>query len=447
MSKIPPDPRPVFLTSCSRIFAVVRQWTRTIVEMNVRAPGERNEFVDPPPWLRRTLAASFVIDVAALTRLSLHDVPVVAGLTAVYGLTMLVPPVPSPLGMIRTPRVAFLVTLMLLWSPLHTLIAIAFGTLLAVAVFRLYEPWRALINTFWWAYPAALGSAVAHALLEAIPGRLVGITVASLAILVVYLLANFGLIALYRHLRHGEPFFAYWWSCLNENPLSQILAVPVPILLGTIAIGSGSGPWLALFLTLLSAVTIPAVRAQLAVFLASQRTVQDIVRALMIGLERAVPGAHEHAQRVSALVDEVGRGMRVPAATLESWRMAALLHDIGLIDADSRAAPPVSHAIVGARILVSYPDAIVAEMVREHHTPWSAITPRLKGAAALGARVLAAAECYDEVRHGVPAVPGRATHAATVEALRPLIGSYLDPRVAPFVLETAERIEHQRAAS
>lgn len=414
---------------------------RTIVELNIRAPDERDEFRNPPLWLRRILVASLVVDLYVLTRLAIHDIPAVTALTVVYGLTMLVPPVPSPLGMIRTPRVAFLVTLMLLWSPLHTLIAIAFGTLLAVSVFRLYESWRALINTVWWAYPAVLASAAGHAILGAIPGRLVGLTVASLAVLVLYLLANFALLALYRRLRHGDPFFSYWWSCLTENPLSQVLAAPVPILLGAIALGLGRGPWMALLLTILSAVTMPAVRAQLAVFLASQRTVQDIVRALMIALERTVPGAQAHAQRVSALVGEAGRRLRVPAGMLESWRTAALLHDIGLIDADSRAAPPSGHAVVGARILASYPDAVVADIVREHHTPWSAVTPTLRGNVALGARVLAAAECYDEQRYGTPTSPARATHAAAVAALQPLIGTQLDPRITSVVLDAAERVE------
>ena len=446
MSTVPPDPRPISRISPSGALTILRKWMRTIVEMNVRAPDERDEFREPPAWLRRTLLASLAGDLYALTRLAPHDIPAVTALTVVYGLTMLVPPVPSPLGMIRTPRVAFLVTLMLLWSPVHTLIAIAFGTLLAVTAFRLYEPWRALINTLWWAYPAAMASAVGHVILRAVPGRLVGLTVASLAILIIYLVANFALLALYRRLRHREPFFAYWWSCLTENPLSQVLAAPVPILLGSIALGLERGPWMAFLLTILSAVTMPAVRAQLAVFLASQRTVQDIVRALMIGLERSVPGAHAHARRVHDLVDQMGRRMRIPAATLESWRTAALLHDIGLIDAESRTASPVSHAIAGARILASYPDAIVADMVREHHTPWSRVTPRLRGAAGLGVRVLAAAECYDELRYGTPAAPGRVTHAATAAALRSLVGSQLDPRVTAVLLKTAGRLERKAAS-
>jgi HD-GYP domain-containing protein (c-di-GMP phosphodiesterase class II) len=85
-------------------------------------------------------------------------------------------------------------------------------------------------------------------------------------------------------------------------------------------------------------------------------------------------------------------------------------------------------------------------MVREHHTPWSAVTPRLRGAGGLGARVLAAAECYDELRHGTLRHPGKVTHAATAAALRPLIGSQLDPRITSVLLETAERLQPKAAS-
>ena len=420
---------------------MVRGWLRTIVALNVRAPDELEEYRRPPAWLRVALLSSLVVDVGALARLAPRDIPAVIALTVVYALTMLVPPVASPLGMIRTPRVAFLVTLMLLWSPLHTLLAVAFGTLLAVFAFRLYEHWRALINTVFWAYPAAFASLVGHAALREIPDPLVGLTVAGLVILVVYLATNFALLALYRRLRHGEAFFAYWWSCLTENPLAQVLAAPLPILLGAIALGVGRTPWTALLLTALSAVTMPPGRAQLAIFLASQRTVQDIVRALMIALERTAPGAQEHARRVSDLVGEMGRRLRVSPDTVETWRTAALLHDIGLIDAARRADSPEGHAVAGARILASYPDTIVADMVREHHTPWSELSPRLRGPAALGARVLAAAEYYDELRYGTPERPGLITHAATAEALRPLIGTQLDPRVAAVLLDAARSLD------
>jgi putative nucleotidyltransferase with HDIG domain len=449
VSTVPPDPRPArpIVPRLTGVLPRIGRWLRTIVELNERPSAERDEFQHPPRWLRRILTASLVIDAAALTRLPVHDVAAVAALTVIYSLTMLVPPVPSPLGMIRTPRVAFLVTLMLLWSPLDTLIAIAFGTILAVSVFRLYEFWRATINSVFWAYPAAFASLVGHTARHMIPGRLVGLIAASLIILIVYLLGNFALLALYRHLRYREPFFSYWWSCLTENPLAQVLAAPLPILLGAAAFGLGGALWMALLLTSLSAITMPASRAQLAVYLASQRTMQDIVQALMIALERTVPGAQAHAERVGELVGAIGRRLGVPAATLESWRTAALLHDIGLIDADSRRAPPARHAAVGARILASYPDTIVADIVREHHTPWTAVSRRLRGAAVLGARVLAAAEYYDELRYGVSGTAGLATHAATAAALRPLIGPQIDPHLASVLFDAAERLEPKAKAS
>src|SRR5579859_7059439 len=158
---------------------------RTIVVLNTRPGEECDEFRNPPTWLRRLLLLALAIDLYVLSRLAIRDIPVVAALTVIYILTMLVPPVSSPLGYIRTPRVAFIVTLILLWPPSHVLLVVAFGTLLSVLLFRLYEPWRALINTVHWAYPAAAACVVGHAVMHVVPGRLVGLTMASLAILIV----------------------------------------------------------------------------------------------------------------------------------------------------------------------------------------------------------------------------------------------------------------------
>jgi putative nucleotidyltransferase with HDIG domain len=443
---VSPQPRPARPVFPSTALSASRQWLREIVALNRRSPAEREEFKNPPGWLRAAWLTAFLFNLYALSRLRIDDILPVAALTIFYSLTMLVPPVASPLGYIRTPRVAFIVTLCLLWSPLHTLIAVAYGTLLAVVAFQLYEPQRAMSNTIYWAYPASIASAAGHTVIRLVPGHLIGLTAASITILVVYLMLNFAALALYRKLRFGDNFFSYWWSCLRENPLAQILAAPLPILLGAIALGLNGGPLMALLLTAFSAITMPAGREQLAIFLASQRTVQDIVQALMIALERVVPGAQAHSKRVGALVAEMGRSLRMSARTIESWRTAALLHDIGLIDASSRGASVVSHAIVGARILDSYPDPMVADMVREHHTPSSAVPPRLRNAVSLGARVLAAAEYYDELRYGTSTTPGLITHAATAAALQPLIGRQLNPRIAALLLDAAERVELKTAS-
>ncbi|HEV2440380.1 MAG TPA: HD domain-containing protein [bacterium] len=424
----------------------VRRWFSDIVALHERSPAEREDLRRLPPVLRGCLIVSCIADLYAITRVAPRDAPAVAALIVVYALVTLVPPIVGPFGRFLFPRLALMATIALLWSPLHTLIGVAFGTLAGVLVFRLYEPWRAVLNTVYWAYPAAFASLLGHAVLHAIPDPLVALTVASIVIVVVYWVMNDTAVALAHHLRAGVPFFADWWRGLTEDPVDQLLSAPLPIFLGAIGYGLGSRPWVVLCLTAVAALTIPSARAQRNLYFASQRTTEDMVHALMLALERAVPGAQAHAERVSALVGETGRRLRVPARYLEVWSFAALLHDIGLIEPRGRTRPPTTHAAVGARILASQPDTTAADIVREHHTPWSYGSLNGSPAAVLGARVLATAEKYDELRYGTVDTPGLGTHAATVEALRPLVGTQLDPAVTAAVIETAAQQELRSAS-
>jgi len=418
----------------------VRRWLGGIVALHQRSPAEREELKRLPAPMRAYLIASCFVVLYALARVAIRDILAVAALTCVYALTMLVPPITSPLGQIRIPRLAFTATIALLWSPLHTFVGVACGTLLGVFAFGLYEPWRAVLNSVLWAYPAALASFAGHAVFRAVPDPLLGLTVAGVVIVVVYWVTNYGATALWRHWGYGAPFFRYWWRGVAEDPLGQILSAPLPIFFGAIALGLGSRPWIVLLLTGLAALMMPTERAQRMLYFASQRTTSDIVRALMLALERLVPGARAHAERVSALVTAAGQTLGVPPRTLEVWRQAGLLHDVGLVDAGGRAAAAEEHARLGARILASHPDPAVAEIVRRHHTPWSDAAVA-RQSAVLGARVLAAAERYDELRYGTPGTPGLGGHAAAAEALKPLGGTLLDPVAVAAVIEAARRLD------
>ncbi len=424
----------------------VRRWLGGIVALHERSPAEREELRRLPASVRSYLIVSCLIDVYALTRLAPRDVPAVAALTVINALTILVPPIASPMGHVHIPRLAFTATIALLWPPLHAFIGVAFGILLAVFVFRLYEPWRAILNTVSSAYPAALASIAGHAVFRAIPDPLVGLTVASLAVVIVFWAMNYAALALAYHLRFGVSFFEYWWRSVTEDPVGQLLSAPLPIFLGAIAYGLGFGPLVLVALTAIAALMMPTERAQRTLYFASQRTTSDVVRALMLVLERTVPGAEAHAERVSALVAETGRRLRMSARTLEVWRQAGLLHDVGLIESQGLAAPPAAQAEAAARILASHPDPVVADIVRAHHTSWPRSPSKEGRTASLGASVLAAAERYDELRYGTADTPGLGTHAATVEALRPLIGADLDPAATAAVLETAQRLERKAAS-
>jgi putative nucleotidyltransferase with HDIG domain len=417
-----------------------------IIAQHARSAAEQEDLRHWPPVVRGGLIIGCMGSAYACTKVAPADVPAVSGLTLVYALTMLVPPITSPWGQIRLPRLAFCATIAMLWSPLHTLVGITAGTLLGVLAFRLYEPWRAMMNCVLWAYPTALASLAGHEALGRITDPLLGLTAAGLTIVIVYWATNYAAIALWRRLANGEPFFRYWWRSVSEDPLGQMLSAPLPIFLGAIGHGLGSPPAVLVILTGLSALMMPTERAQRTLYFASQRTTTDIVRALMLALERLNPGARAHAERVSELVAAAGRALGMRAHTVEVWRHAGLLHDVGLIDADSRAGPPGMHAVVGAKILASHPDPMVADIVREHHKPWFRGSSRMERSALLGARALAAAEAYDELRYGHSGSRGLGTHAATAAALRPLIGTQLDPVVTAVVLETAERQERRRAS-
>lgn len=418
-----------------------RQWLRDIVALHARSPAEREELRHLPASVRGYLIVSCFIDLYALTRLPLRDAPAVAALSALYALAMLVPPIPSPLGAVRIPRLALTATIALLWPPLAAFIAVACGVLLGVFAFRLYEPWRAIMNTVNWAYPAALASIVGHLVMAALPDPLVGLMAAGVTVVVVYWAANFAALSLSHHLTTGEPFWRYWWQCVSENPLGRILSAPLPIFLAAVALGLVSRAWTLLLLTGLAALTIPSARAQLDLYYASLRTTSDVVGALLLGLERIVPGASAHAERVARLVGETGRRLRLSTRAVEVWRQAGLLHDIGLLDAQSRTGAQELHAQMGARILASHPDPFVADIVRAHHLPCARGPAAGAWIAALGGRVLAAAERYDELRHGTPVAPGFATHDATARALRLLVGTQLDPDATNVVVEAAAGLE------
>jgi hypothetical protein len=421
----------------------VHRWLVGIAALHERPPAEREELRHLHPVLRGLGAVSIIVDVYALTRVAPRDVPTVAALVALYAIITLVPPTTGPLGLILSPRGALSATIALLWSPLYTLIGVAWGTLVGVLVFRLYEPWRAVLNTINWAYPLALASIAGHAVFRAIPDPLLGLTAAGVAIVTVYVITNRGVVALSHHVRFGVPFFDGWWTRLKDDPMGAILQAPLAIFLGAIALGHGSNPWIVLLLTCMAALTIPSARAQDLLYAASQRTTRDIVQALMLALDRTVPGTRAHAERTSLLVTGAGRRLRISARTLETWGQASLLHDVGLIDTHNRSAGPQARAAAGARILAYHPDPGVAEIVRVSGTARFGGTVKGRRSAALGARVLAAAEKYDELRYGTIDNPGLGTHAAAAAALCSLVGSELDPLASAAVLEAAAERERR----
>lgn len=124
-----------------------------------------------------------------------------------------------------------------------------------------------------------------------------------------------------------------------------------------------------------------------------------------------------HARQVADLTRRIARAMTPDANTLHDLPIAALLHDIGHIGlSDAVLARPVSrldrdelrryrlHPILGEQALLASDDMQgVAPVIRSHHERWDGkgFPDGLRGAAIpLGARILAVADAFEDLRSG-----------------------------------------------
>jgi response regulator RpfG family c-di-GMP phosphodiesterase len=152
-----------------------------------------------------------------------------------------------------------------------------------------------------------------------------------------------------------------------------------------------------------------------------------------------------HARQVADLTRRIAQTMMPDADTLHDLPIAALLHDIGHIGlSDAVLARPLSrldsgelrryrlHPMLGEQALLASDDMQgVAPLIRAHHERWDGqgFPDGLRGAEIpLGARILAVADAFEDLRSG--RVDGQALR--TLEARRALLagrGSQFDPAV------------------
>ncbi|KQP18264.1 HD domain-containing phosphohydrolase [Pseudorhodoferax sp. Leaf267] len=152
-----------------------------------------------------------------------------------------------------------------------------------------------------------------------------------------------------------------------------------------------------------------------------------------------------HARQVASLAQRIAQAMAVDAEVARNLPIAALLHDIGHIGlSDAVLARPVGrlgpqdlqryqlHPVLGEQALLASDDMQgVAPLIRAHHERWDGkgFPDGLRGAAIpLGARILAVADAFEDLRGG--RMDGRALDAT--EACHAVLagrGSQFDPAV------------------
>ncbi|MBX3601214.1 MAG: response regulator [Rubrivivax sp.] len=152
-----------------------------------------------------------------------------------------------------------------------------------------------------------------------------------------------------------------------------------------------------------------------------------------------------HARQVANLTRRIAQAMTLDADTTHDLPIAALLHDIGHIGlSDAVLARPVNrldsdelrryrlHPVLGEQALLASDDMQgVAPLIRAHHERWDGqgFPDGLRGAAIpLGARILAVADAFEDLRSG--RIDGQAL--SPLDARRSVLaarGSQFDPAV------------------
>jgi putative nucleotidyltransferase with HDIG domain len=166
-------------------------------------------------------------------------------------------------------------------------------------------------------------------------------------------------------------------------------------------------------------------------------------------VEADCPYPKGHAQAVSWLAIQIAKQVRLSQAEIEEIRLAGLVHDIGKIHVPLHVLnkPALltaeefetmkSHAAWGAKMLEPLNVKAIERIVRHHHErfdgkgyPEGLAGDRIP----LGARIVAVAECFQDMVSELPYKSARTFEDALAE-LRGCSGKQFDPKVVMAFLD------------
>ena len=166
----------------------------------------------------------------------------------------------------------------------------------------------------------------------------------------------------------------------------------------------------------------------------------DALRGLCLALDARSPELHGHHQLVAGTARAIAIDLGLDPQLCDLIADAALVHDAGLLAASPEAplAGEFAHPTLGAEMAALVPGAAeLAPLIRAHHEWWDGFgfPHGLVGEAIpVGARVLAAAECYAEMLQ--PA--GALTPEQVRDEIRARRGTQLDPACADTLVALLE---------
>ena len=260
-------------------------------------------------------------------------------------------------------------------------------------------------------------------------------------------------IALSHDLRFRDVLAQMWGN--SGASLQDVLVSPVAILVAFLYVQWGVTGILVVLLPLLfvrrSYLTADELR--------SANTA--LLKALVKAIETRDPYTSGHSVRVSYLAKRIAVGMGLSRATVKDIETAALLHDIGKIEAPytgilSKAETLShherevirSHVTKGEELLrnlSSFPDRVL-RIVRHHHErqDGAGYPDGLKGdQIPVGARIVAVCDAVDAMLSDRP-YRRALTLSAVLEQLRVHNGSQFSPAVVETLLEKSLLLEYAR---
>jgi len=185
--------------------------------------------------------------------------------------------------------------------------------------------------------------------------------------------------------------------------------------------------------------------------LASRRDVESIlVRQVGKEIDRALPRQASHGRRTAAISLLIGRAVGMSTGELHDLKLAAFLHDIGLLRLPARliaAKEPLesedyvalqNHSRLGATLLEPFFFTKEASiLIAHHHERWdgSGYPYGVRGKfIPLGARILSIADAFDAIK--IPRVYDYALrNAIALRMLSISSGTQFDPSVVEALAE------------